>query len=92
MANISVQIDAQGNITCPDITTTVGDTLTWTPTGGTISNITPGTPSPFTVAPSIGRNGAWAATVRGNGTYTITDPQGKVKTPRINIVAPEPVE
>jgi hypothetical protein len=86
MPDISVQIDAQGNITCPDSTVGRGSTLTWTVTGGTITNITPGDPSPFSSAPTLGRNGQWSAVVAGGGTYTITDAQGKVRTPRVTVI------
>jgi len=89
MANIpvSVSIDAQGNITCPDITARRGDTITWSATGGSVSNIVPGDPSPFTMNPTSTR-GQWSATVLGAGSYTIWDPQGKQRTPKITIVSP----
>ena len=89
--NIQVSIDAQGNISCPDATVRAGDTVTWPVTGGTISSITPGTPSPFRNTPQIS-NGQWSATVVGAGSYTITDPQGKQRTPKISIVSPVPVK
>ena len=86
--NIPVSIDAIGNITCPDATVSSGTVITWPVTGGTISNITPGRPSPFSSNPTIS-NGQWSATVISSGNYTIWDPQGKQRTPRISVLTPE---
>lgn len=87
MATIAVSIDNSGNITCPDTNATVGEQVTWSVRGGTISSITPGNPSPFSSSPES-KNGQWSATVIGGGTYTLGDPQGKSKSPRISVIAP----
>ncbi len=87
MATIGVSIDDQGNITCPDETLQRGAQVNWSVTGGTITDITPGDPSPFSSNPTIER-GQWSATVINSGTYTITDAQGKRKSPRITMLSP----
>ncbi|MFI5131377.1 MAG: hypothetical protein ACHQFX_15350 [Chitinophagales bacterium] len=97
MANIpvSVSINAKGDIDCPDtLGASIGDTIAWSVTtaaGGTITNITPGRPSPFTANPAIS-NGQWSATIAGAGSYTITDSQGKQRSPKITLVLPETVK
>jgi hypothetical protein len=89
MPDIPVSINAKGDITCGDYTTTqVNQVITWNVSGGTITNITPGTPSPFKTAPAS-TNGQWSATIVASGSYTITDQQGKQKTPRIIVNPPE---
>ena len=87
MATIGVSIDAQGNITCPDESLRAGDPVSWSVSGGTITSIVPGSPSPFSSNPTVSR-GQWSATVIGSGTYTITDAQGKQKTPKITVLTP----
>jgi hypothetical protein len=89
--NIPVTIDASGNISCQDATVPAGTLITWPVTGGTISNITPGRPSPFSSNPTIS-NGQWSATVVAAGSYTITDLQGKQRTPKIALVTPMKVK
>jgi hypothetical protein len=92
--NISVSIDAQGNITCPDITVTAGSDVTWSVTGGTITGITPGTPSPFSGSPQL-RNGQWSATVGSiSGDYSLSGrtsggqpTQRHARPPRITVSA-----
>ena len=91
MANIAVSIDAEGNITCPDETLAAGSQVTWVVTGGTVTSIAPGKPSPFNTPPAISR-GQWNATVIASGSYTITDSVGKTRTPRITILTPKPVK
>jgi plastocyanin len=96
MANISipVSIDALGNITCPDETVAVGDTVTWAVTWATAQgSITvgpaTGKASPFTTITAPGRtNSQWSATVRSAGEYNIADSGGKQKSPKIAILTP----
>ena len=94
MPNLTVSIDQRGNITCDDLTTTKFASVTWDPvTGGSITAITPGTPSPFSTPPAKNDRGLWTATVNGSGTYTLsadTSLGGRAtpKTPRITVIAP----
>jgi hypothetical protein len=88
---VSVSIDAKGDISCPDtLGASIGDTMTWSVAGGTITSITPGRPSPFTAVP-VSVNGQWSATIAGAGSYTVMDLQGKQKPAKITLVLPETV-
>jgi hypothetical protein len=91
---VSISLNTKGDITCPDTSgAKVGDPITWSITsaagGGTVTSIVGGRPSPFTATPVLS-NGQWTATIAGAGSYTITDSQGKTKTPKITVVAPIP--
>ncbi len=98
MANIPVSIDGQGNITCPDITARVGEQVSWSVSwAGTQGTITvgpaAGKASPFSsvTAPAKGGNSQWTAIVGSAGEYSIGDSSGKVRTPKIAILTPKPV-
>lgn len=92
--NITVTIDAQGNITCSEPTVGKGNDITWSVTGGTISSITQGTA--FSAPPTNDGRGNWSAKVEtlqiGQQTYSISGwtsggLQTKAKTPKITVRA-----
>lgn len=102
MANISVSIDAKGNLVCPDITGAIGESVTWVPDTNSISSIASITTTVGSFDPVPSARNSWTGTLATDGSlpdggtgldYTIsvnaTNGTQKQKSPKIAINPPE---
>ena len=105
MANITLSIDAKGNLQCPDITGQLGESITWIPDGTTVASIQSITTSVGSFNPEPSARNNWTGNIATDGTmpnrqtgvdYTIiVNPVNsatgqKQKTPKIVVSAPIP--
>jgi hypothetical protein len=103
MADITVSIDAKGNLQCPDINGAIGESVTWVPDATTVLSIQSITTNVGSFNPPPTARNNWTALLAGDGTlpngglgwdYTIiVNPKNsgtgqKQKSPKITMLAP----